>query len=163
MAEQDPHEIVAEIMKDTHIAILTYVDAQGRLVSTPMGTQDLDDPGRVHFITEADTDKMHAIAANPQVNVAYSSDKGWVSLAGTGARNDDRALLERLWDSSASAWMEGGPEDPNSTLLTVTADTASYWESPGKVAVAVQLIKGKVQGTDADPEPQDGQSGTISL
>ena len=63
MAEQDPHEIVAEIMKETHIAILTYVDAQGRLVSTPMGTQDLDDPGRVHFITEADTDKMHAIAA----------------------------------------------------------------------------------------------------
>lgn len=163
MAEQDPHDIVTEIMKDTRVAILTFVDQQGRLVSMPMGTQDLDDPSQVHFITQGDTDKMAAIAANPHVNVAYSSSKGWVSLAGTAARNDDHALLERLWDASASAWMEGGPDDPKSTLITVTAETASYWESPGKVAIAVQLVKGKVQGADAEPDRDSGQSGTIPL
>lgn len=155
----DQRELVTEIMKDTRIAILTYVDELGRLVSMPMGTQDFEDPGTVHFITHADSDKMAAIAANPSVNVAYSSGKGWVSLSGNAARNDDRALLEELWDPSASAFMEGGPEDPNSTLLTVTADSASYWESPGKVATVVKMAKGVVTGDD----PDLGDTGTVTL
>ena len=155
----DQRELVSEIMKDTRIAILTYVDELGRLVSMPMGTQDFEDPGTVHFITHADSDKMAAIAANPSVNVAYSSGKGWVSLSGNAARNDDRALLEELWDPSASAFMDGGPEDPNSTLLTVTADSASYWESPGKVATVVQMAKGVVTGDD----PDLGDTGTVNL
>lgn len=155
----DQRELVSEIMKDTRIAILTYVDELGRLVSMPMGTQDFEDPGTVHFITHADSDKMAAIAANPSVNVAYSSGKGWVSLSGNAARNDDRALLEELWDPSASAFMEGGPEDPNSTLLTVTADSASYWESPGKVATVVKMAKGVVTGDD----PDLGDTGTVNL
>ena len=155
----DQRELVTEIMKDTRIAILTYVDELGRLVSMPMGTQDFEDPGTVHFITHADSDKMAAIAANPSVNVAYSSGKGWVSLSGNAARNDDRALLEELWDPSASAFMDGGPEDPNSTLLTVTADSASYWESPGKVATVVKMAKGVVTGDDRDL----GDTGTVNL
>lgn len=156
---QSEHDLVTEIMKDTRIAVLTYVDEQGRLVSTPMGTQDQSDAGTAHFITEADSDKMRAIAANPAVNVSYSSDTGWVSLSGTAARNDDRALLEELWDPSASAFMSGGPEDPNSTLLTVTGDTASYWESPGKISAVVQMAKGAVTGSD----PDLGDSGTVKV
>lgn len=155
----DQKDVVTEIMKDTRIAVLTYVDEQGRLVSAPMGTQDFDDPGVVHFLTEGDSDKMPAIAATPQVNVAYSSDAGWVSLSGTARRNDDRTLLEQLWDPSASAFMAGGPDDPNSTVLTITADTASSWESPGKAALVVELAKGVVGDHPARP----GDSGTVSL
>ncbi|WP_435201798.1 pyridoxamine 5'-phosphate oxidase family protein [Janibacter sp. GS2] len=155
----DHKDLVTEIMKDTRIAVLTYVDERGRLVSMPMGTQDFDDPGVVHFLTRADADKMPAIAAHPQVNVAYSSDSGWVSLSGAAQRNDDQALLEELWDASASAFMPGGPEDPNCTVLTVTADTASYWESPGKAALVIELAKGVV----SDHQAQPGDSGTVSL
>lgn len=152
-------DLVTDIMKDTKIAILTYVDERGRLVSAPMGTQDFDDAGVVHFLTEGDSDKMPAIAAHPQVNIAYSSDSGWVSLSGTAKRNDDRTLLEQLWDPSASAFMPGGPDHPNSTVLTVTAETASYWESPGRAALVVELAKGIVGDHQAEP----GDSGTVSL
>ena len=55
---------VAEIMKDTRIAVLTYVSLEGTLVSTPMGTQDFEDPGTVWFLTERNTDKVHAIQAD---------------------------------------------------------------------------------------------------
>jgi general stress protein 26 len=140
---------VAEVMRDTHIAVLTYEDDAGRLVSTPMGTQDFDEPGTVWFITEADSDKVQAITARPRVNVHYASDKGWVSLSGTAALNRDRAKLEELWDPSASAFMEGGPDDPNTALLEVTGETAQLWESPGKVGMLVQMVKGLV--TDDTP------------
>lgn len=151
-------ETVATIMRETRIAVLTHVE-DGRLVSVPMGTQDLDDPGTIHFITEADTDKVRAIAAHPEVNIAYATDDGWVSVSGTARRNDDRELLGRLGDASAGAFMEGGPDDPNSTLITVTADTARYWTSPGTVATVVQMAKGLV----SDGRPDLGDTGTVSL
>ncbi|MCT1618807.1 pyridoxamine 5'-phosphate oxidase family protein [Janibacter hoylei] len=151
-------QTVATIMRETRIAVLTHVE-DGRLVSVPMGTQDLDDPGTIHFITEADTDKVRAIAAHPEVNIAYATDDGWVSVSGTARRNDDRELLGRLWDASAGAFMEGGPDDPNSTLITVTADTARYWTSPGTVATVVQMAKGLV----SDGRPDLGDTGTVSL
>lgn len=151
-------ETVAKIMRETRIAVLTHVE-DGRLVSVPMGTQDLDDPGTIHFITEADTDKVRAIAAHPEVNIAYATDDGWVSVSGTARRNDDRELLGQLWDASAGAFMEGGPDDANSTLITVTADTARYWTSPGTVATVVQMAKGLV----SDGRPDLGDTGTVSL
>lgn len=151
-------ETVAKIMRETRIAVLTHVE-DGRLVSVPMGTQDLDDPGKIHFITEADTDKVRAIAAHPEVNIAYATDDGWVSVSGTARRNDDRELLGQLWDASAGAFMEGGPDDANSTLITVTADTARYWTSPGTVATVVQMAKGLV----SDGRPDLGDTGTVSL
>lgn len=151
-------ETVATIMRETRIAVLTHVE-DGRLVSVPMGTQDLDDPGTIHFITAADTDKVRAITTHPAVNIAYATDDGWVSVSGTARRNDDRELLGRLWDASAGAFMEGGPDDANSTLITVTADTARYWTSPGTVATVVQLAKGLV----SDGRPDLGDTGTVSL
>ncbi|GAB4076103.1 pyridoxamine 5'-phosphate oxidase family protein [Nostocoides australiense] len=141
-------ETIAEVMKATRIAILTYEDEQGRLVSTPMGTQDFEDPATVWFITEADSDKVAAISRQPRVNVSYASDKGWVSLSGTASLNQDRAKLEELWDPSASAFMQGGPDDPNSALLEVSGDTAQLWESPGKLGMLVQVAKGALGKED---------------
>ena len=159
MADKTPRDLVAAIIKDTRIAVLTYVDDEGRLVSTPLGTQDFDDPGTVWFITELDSDKVAAIRQRPQVNVAYASDAGWVSLAGTAVASEDRAKLEELWDPSASAFMKGDAQDPNSGLLQVRSETAEYWESPGKAAMLVQMVKGAV----TDSQPDLGDSGVVQL
>ncbi len=162
MTDQDPQDLTAEIMKETRIATLTYVDDAGRLVSTPMGTQDFEDPSTVWFITELDTDKVAAIRQRPNVNVAYASDKGWVSLAGTAVVSEDRAKLEELWDPSVSAFMKGDAQDPNNGLLEVRADTAEYWESPGKAAFLVQLVKGVLTDNKAADEDDDS-SGVVRL
>ncbi|HNQ06369.1 MAG TPA: pyridoxamine 5'-phosphate oxidase family protein [Tetrasphaera sp.] len=146
----DDRDVIADIMRKTRIAILTYQDAEGRLVSTPMGTQDFEDPGTVWFITEVATEKVRAILANPHVNVAYASDKGWVSLSGTARLSRDDAKLKQLWDASASAFMSTDVDDANSGLLEITGDTAQYWESPGKVPMLVKMAKGLLGGKAAD-------------
>jgi len=150
---------VAEIMKDTRIAVLTYHSAQGALVSTPMGTQDFETPSTVWFITERDTDKVHALTADPRVNVSYSSKAGWVSLSGTAHLNEDRDKLRELWDASAGIFMSGGPDDEENVLLEVTGVTAEYWESPGKVSTAIGLVKGLV----SDAEPDLGDNDVVTL
>ena len=160
MADKDPREIVEKIMKDTRIAVLTYTDAQGRLVSTPMGTQDFEDASVVWFITGLDTDKVDAIRANPQVNVSYSSDDGWVSYSGTATPSKDKAKLDELWDASASAFMDTEKDDPRSGLLEVHGQTAEYWSSDGAVKTALEFAKGLVSKGD---EPDMGDNDTIAL
>jgi general stress protein 26 len=150
---------VAEIMKDTRIAILTYASLEGALVSTPMGMQDFEEPGTTWFLTERDTDKVRAIEADPRVNVSYSSKAGWVSLSGTARVSQDRQKLEELWDASAGAFMSGGPDDPSNVLLEIDGATAEYWESPGKVSAAFQLAKGLL----SNETPDLGDNDTVIL
>ena len=54
--------------------------------------------------------------------------------------------------------MSGGPEDPDNVLLRIDGATAEYWESPGKVAVAVQMAKGLV----SDDKPDLGDNDTVA-
>lgn len=150
---------VAEIMRETRIAVLTHLTPDGALVSLPMGTQDFETPSTVWFLTERDTDKVHAITADPRVNVSYSSKAGWVSLSGTARVSEDRDKLRELWDASAGVFMSGGPDDPENVLLEVTGVTAEYWESPGKVSLVVGLAKGLL----SDAEPDLGDNATVTL
>ena len=57
MTTNDDRGTVAEIMRETDIAVLTYQSLAGALVSTPMGMQDFEDPGTIWFITERSSDK----------------------------------------------------------------------------------------------------------
>ena len=55
--------------------------------------------------------------------------------------------------------MSGGPDDEGNVLLEVTGVTAEYWESPGKVSMAIGLAKGLV----SDAEPDLGDNDTVAL
>ena len=145
--QQDRQQKVRELMKDTRIVMLTSVDADGRLVSKPMATQDVEFDGDLWFVAERSSHKVANIGRNPHVNVAFSSNDSWVSLSGEASVVDDQAKLEEYWNTFTDAWMEGGPENPNNILIKVDADSAEYWDSPGsKVTQVVNLIKAKVTG-----------------
>jgi general stress protein 26 len=147
MTNDEQQDKVRSLIKDTKIAMLTSVAPDGRLVSKPMATQDVEFDGDVYFIAERSSEKVANITANPRVNVAYSSSSSWVSLAGHASVVDDQAKLRELWDTFTDAWMEGGPENPNNILIKVDADSAEYWDSPGsKVTQLANLVKAKVTG-----------------
>ena len=90
---QDRQEKVRALVKDARIAMLTSVAPDGRLVSKPMATQDVELDGDVWFVAERDSQKVRNIEAHPHVNVAYSDRSSWVSLSGTAAVVDDPAKL----------------------------------------------------------------------
>ncbi|WP_347753690.1 pyridoxamine 5'-phosphate oxidase family protein [Agrococcus sp. ProA11] len=159
MTDTDATTTVSEIMRSTRIASLSYISLAGDLVSTPMGTQNFDEPGTVWFITQRSTDKVRALAQDPRVNVHYAGKGGWVSLAGTARYVDDPERLRELWDASAEVFMEGSPDDSGNGLLEITATSAEYWDSPGAVATAVQLVRGLV----SDARPDLGDSGVVEL
>jgi general stress protein 26 len=139
--------------------MLTSVDPDGRLVSKPMATQDVDFDGEVWFIAERDSEKVRNIEANSNVNVAYAGSGAWVSLSGDASVVDDTAKLAELWNTFTDAWLEGGPDNPNNILIRVEPTGAEYWDAPGsKVTQLLNLVKAKTTG-----KRFEGDNATVDL
>lgn len=149
MSRSDEQQRVVELMRDSRIAMMTHLDDEGRLVSHPMATQDVDYDGTVRFIAERSSSKVKDLEAKPAVNVTYSNRGSWVSLSGNARVVNDVAKLTELWDTFTGAWMEGGPENPNNILIEIHPESAEYWDAPGGSTVVqlVNLVKAKITGS----------------
>lgn len=152
----DPEQVakVQQLMDGMDIAMLTTVDAssaEGRLTSRPLSTQVAEEDGDVLFLVRRSSAVATDVRANPHVNVAYSSMKAWVSLAGTATLVEDRALVKQLWSKGADAFMDGGPENPDNVVLKVSGDTATYWGGESLVGTVVKTVRTIAgQGEDKD-------------
>lgn len=145
-------EKFAELVKDIPIAMLTTYGADGPR-SLPMAREEVDPGAELWFITARDTRHVRDIAQEPRVSLTFSSRDAWVAGAGRAAVVDDRDKLKELWNNFAEAWLPGGPEDPNATLIRVDLDEVEYWDTPGgKVASLVSFVKTKVTGDTYDSE-----------
>ncbi|XVX20413.1 pyridoxamine 5'-phosphate oxidase family protein [Actinomycetota bacterium] len=141
----DPKEVdkVHKLIDDADIAMLTTHDAsdpEGNLVSRPLSTQRAED-GDALFLVRASSAVAQDIAADPRVNVSYSTKSAWVSVAGRGEIVTDPALTKELWSRGAAMFMEGGPENPDNVVLKVHGETAEYWGGESLVATAVKSAK----------------------
>ena len=155
----DDQEKLIELMRDMPIAMLTTTADDGTLQSVPMARQEVDPGAELWFISARDTRHVRDIQARSHVGVAFSSRDAWVSIHGTATVVDDQARLAELWTTFAEAWLPGGPEDPNATLIRVSVEGGEYWDTPGgNVASLISLAKTKLTG-----ETYNADHGTAQL
>lgn len=152
----DPEEVakVHDLIDGMDIAMLTTVDSSsgdGRLTSRPLSTQVAEEDGDVLFLVRSSSAVARDVRAHPQVNVAYSSTKAWVSLSGTATVIEDPALVKKLWSKGADLFMEGGPENPDNVVLKVSGNTAHYWGGKSLIGTAVSTIR-SITGRDGDAD-----------
>lgn len=164
MAQQDqatPEQLgtIRSIMKGVRTAMLTTVDSDGALHSHPMTTQEAQFDGECWFIASSESDTVKQLTANPQVNLAYASSSEWLSVAGTAKVVRDEAKKKELWNTFTEAWFTDGDTDPSVILIHVAAESAQYWDSPGRVATMVSMIKARVTGST----PAAGDSAAVNL
>jgi general stress protein 26 len=137
---------VADLIKDHRIAMLTTRDPFGTLVSRPMALQEVEFDGDLWFFAERGSRKVLHVGASPLVNVTVSGSGSWVSLTGEAAVVEDVAKKRELWNAGAAAWLPQGPDDDSVVLVHVDAQSAEYWDTPGRVATVLSFAKAKVTG-----------------
>ncbi|HBK45222.1 MAG TPA: general stress protein [Xanthomonadaceae bacterium] len=138
---------LAELIRGVDVAMFTTVAVDGRLVSRPLGTQQVEFDGDLWFVTAADSPKLAEIAANPRVNVSYASasKNTYVSVAGRARVVDDRAKVEELWSPAMKLFFPGGKDDPDLRLIHVSAESAEYWDGPsGLLGKALYFVMSAV-------------------
>jgi general stress protein 26 len=160
MATKDEIEQLGSLIAKARIGIITTVNGDGHLVSRPMAVKEREFDGDLWFFTEDPSHKTEEVRANPQVNVALESGRGWVSLAGEASVVKDAAKIDELWDTGAEAWFTEGREDPKVALLKVTAHSAEYWATDDpKPLVLLKYAKAAVTGG----RPDVGEARTVDL
>ena len=148
MAPEEANEQgrLAELVADLPIGMLTTFGGNG-MRSVPMARQRVEPDAAMWFITARSTRHVADIMVEPRVGLTFSSTDTWVALTGRAELVDDRQRLSELWNTFAEAWLPGGREDPDTTLLKVTLESGEYWDTPsGSVATLLSLIKSQLIG-----------------
>ena len=152
MTEHDDRQKLVELMEDMPIAMLTTLGPGGPR-SVPMARQQVEPGAELWFITARDTDHVREIEATPEVVLTFSARDAWVALTGRASVVTDEEMLEELWNTFAEAWLPGGPDDDNATLIRVDAQGGEYWDTPGgKVASLISFAKTRLTGETYDAE-----------
>jgi general stress protein 26 len=99
--------------------------------------------GTLWFFTKKSSPKVKEVKQNlDQVNVSYSDPNkmSFVSVSGKAELVDDKAKLKELWSSYLKVFFPQGLDDPDLTLMKITADYGEYWDSPSNKMVQLYAM-----------------------
>lgn len=160
MNHDDAIAKVAELMQGVRIAMLANLSADGKIVSRPMGVQEVEFDGDLWFFTYEDSEKVRELQANPSCNVAFNSKNSWVSLSGTAELVNDTDKAKQLWQPLLKAWFPNGLETPGLRLLKIHADSAEYWDTSSNKLIS---LFGAAKAMAAGKGAQGGENKVVDL
>ena len=138
------------------------IKGHGRLVAmSPYVDKDL--PGAIWFVTAKGTELGKSVAMGQQAAQLVLSDDAaglYADIEGTLSHSTDKAELDEIWNTIASAWFEKGKEDPDVCLMQFAPAIAeiSVTTTSG-VKFLYQIAKANLTGD----EPDIGSKGSITF
>ena len=115
--------------------------------SRPMTALVEGESGPIWFFTGKPNAVVDHLAQSPRAIAAFSS-KGhdlFASIQGRLSVDNDRAVIDRLWNPFIAAWFEG-KDDPTLVLLRFDPEHAEVWLNESSLLAGVKLLFG------ADPK-----------
>lgn len=104
----------------------------------------------IWFFTAMDTAIIRHLADGDRAIATFVS-KGhdiYATLHGSLHLDNDRAVIDRLWNPYVAAWFEGGKNDPKLALLRFDAERAEIWQDASSLFSGLKLMFG------ADPKEE---------
>ncbi len=110
----------------------------------PMTANIEGESGPIWFFAGKPNVLVDHVATPARVIGAFSS-KGhdlFASIKGTLSVDNDRAVIERLWNPFIAAWYEGGKDDPKLALLRLDPDAGQVWADASSLVAGVKMFLG---------------------
>ncbi|BBK34017.1 general stress protein 26 [Stella humosa] len=110
----------------------------------PMTAQFEGDRGPIWFFTSRDNGVVRALPKGDRAIATFTS-KGhdlFATVHGSLAVDNDRAVIDRLWNKFIAAWFEGGKDDPNLVLLRFDAERAEIWLDASNLLAGIKMLFG---------------------
>jgi general stress protein 26 len=111
----------------------------------PMTAQFENDRGPIWFFTAKSTHLAEALTMGAKPAVASFTSKDhdvFASVHGSLSVDNDRDVIDRLWNPFVAAWYEGGKDDPELTLLRFDTDRAEIWLDGSSLFAGVKMLLG---------------------
>lgn len=140
--------------------MLTALDKRP-MACRPMGVQNIDDLGRMRFLSHKNSNKNQEIGSSSEMQLVFinDSDNEYLSLYGEAEIYRDQKEIDEMYNQFANNWFEG-KEDPNITIIRFSPREGRYCDTKhGKIIQWAGMIVGAITGKNAS----DGIEGKISV
>jgi general stress protein 26 len=110
----------------------------------PMTAQFEGRSGPIWFFSSKDAAIVQNISPGQRATFTFAS-KGhdlFATVHGTIRVDDDRAVIDRLWNRFVAAWFEEGKDDPKLALLRFDTERAEIWEDEWSLVAGIKLLMG---------------------
>ncbi len=149
-----------ELAEAARTCFFTTLTDSRPLPTRPMALQTVESDGSFYFFSAASSNKNDQLQqdSNVQLFFANNGSSEYLSVYGTASISQDKEKIKELWNKFAEIWFQGGPDDPDVTIIAVTPQEARYWDTKhNKVVQWAKLAASMVTGKTMD----DGVEGTL--
>jgi general stress protein 26 len=153
------------LVREFDTAMLVTCTADGQMHARPMAIAQIDDAGRLWFVTADDTPKVQEIASQSAVTLTMQGRLTYVALTGTAETVVDRERIRELWQDSWRVWFPDGPNSPNLVMLRVEPTHGAFWDYRGSIGVRFlwEAVKAYARGDRLDRASSERRHGELDL
>ena len=126
----------------------------------PMTAQVENNRSPLWFFTARDNGIVRKLGEGNRAIATFAS-KGhalFAAIHGELRIDNDRAVIDRLWNRFVAVWYEGGKDDPKLVLLRFDAEHAEIWLNESSIVTGIKLL----MGSDPKKDYKD-KVGTVDL
>jgi general stress protein 26 len=111
----------------------------------PMTAQVEDERGPIWFFTAKDNTIVQNVGVEARAIATFAS-KGhdlFASVHGQLVVDNNRAVIDRLWNGFIAAWFEHGKNDPKLALLRLDPERAEIWLNGNSILAGIRILLGR--------------------
>jgi general stress protein 26 len=128
--------------------------ARDRAIPTrPMSIQEVDDQGRLWFLSASDSSQNKEIERDAKVQIMLqgSAHSDFLTLYGRAEITRDKKKIDELWQPIVKTWFTQGKDDPRVTVICVTPLEGYYWDTKhNRFVVLAKMVAGAITGKTLD-------------
>ncbi|MCD9045582.1 pyridoxamine 5'-phosphate oxidase family protein [Luteimonas sp. MHLX1A] len=126
----------------------------------PMTAMAEDQHAPLWFFTSIDTELAQSLEGTGAGHAASASFVSkdhdlFATITGQVMIDNDRAVIDRLWNPFVAAWYEDGKDDPKLRLLRMDAAEAHVWLNENSLLAGVKMLLGVDPKKDYDDKVGD--------
>ena len=141
-----PAELEAKFWKalKSDMTIMLGLDGDDDAHPRPMTAQLEGDKGPIWFFTSTDSELVQQLTSGSDAIATFTS-KGhdlFATIHGKLHLDNDRAVIDRLWNRFVAAWFDRGKDDPKLALLRFDPDQAEIWLDASSIVAGIKMLLG---------------------
>lgn len=114
--------------------------------SQPMTANlESEQQGPIWIFSAKDIELVQSIGSGHAAvgHFAAKDHEVFASLSGNVFLDNDRAVIDRLWNPFVAAWYEGGKDDPKLRLIRFEPERAHIWLNESSLFAGIKMLLGR--------------------
>ncbi len=112
------------------VGMLTVFDPEGQLHTRPMSVREVDEEGRIYFLSNDPIRKSFGDREHLNVTLSFHFPNRlhFSALRASACLRRNTELLGSLWGDDLLPWFPQGPSDPDLVVIELSPETFDMWE-----------------------------------